>query len=671
MNKVMFGHFSRDSLFTMFAIALVVIAAFALKPAPAYAADADTIILYKNGTAVVQSGGAPQTKAYGEVDKIIGLDSWDSIDKNHIVKLIFEDDVLPVGKSRFFEHLDALELIEGMEHFKTSQITDMAGMFSGCKSLRSLDLSSWDTRNVKGTDRMFQYCLSLEALNLKGFDTSQVTDMDFMFSDCSSLRSIDLASFDTTNVTTMWGMFLDCASLEALDLGYFNTSNVEEMSAIFSGCASLKSLDLSTLSTSNVQQMMWAFQGCQSLTHLDLSDLDTSSLHNMKMMFAECTSLRSIDLSGIDTSRVHGMSGLFFNCKSLKSIDLSGFNTQCVSHLNSMFRNCISLQDCDLSSFRTPTLESTYGMFDGCVSLEEIDLSHFDMSNVNTTKVATNGLEWPLYEIDSWETVTESAKKNMFKDCRSLRKISLPAEDFRGLLPTPSPQYIKRATGMWQNSKGQLFTSTTLPTSRADTYTAQLAIKSEGPGGGAAPSTKPPTTPPAVTMPASLSKASVIVKNRSYTGRKLKPSSVTVKLGGKTLRKNVDYTVSCKGGKKVGSYKVTIKGKGAYRGSKSATFKIVPKGTSLSKLKKARKGFTVIWKKQARETNGYQIRYSTSKSMKGAKTKTAEGRAKSSLKIAKLKGGKKYYVQVRTYKKAGGKTYYSSWSKAKTVRTAK
>lgn len=66
-----------------------------------------------------------------------------------------------------------------------------------------------------------------------------------------------------------------------------------------------------------------------------------------------------------------------------------------------------------------------------------------------------------------------------------------------------------------------------------------------------------------------------------------------------------------------------------------------------------------------------QIRYSTSKSRKGAKAKTAKGRAKSSLKIAKLKGGKKYYVQVRTYKKAGGKTYYSSWSKAKTVRTAK
>ena len=39
--------------------------------------------------------------------------------------------------------------------------------------------------------------------------------------------------------------------------------------------------------------------------------------------------------------------------------------------------------------------------------------------------------------------------------------------------------------------------------------------------------------------------------------------------------------------------------------------------------------------------------------------------------LFRSKGGKKYYVQVRTYKKAAGKTYYSGWSKAKTVRAKK
>ena len=50
---------------------------------------------------------------------------------------------------------------------------------------------------------------------------------------------------------------------------------------------------------------------------------------------------------------------------------------------------------------------------------------------------------------------------------------------------------------------------------------------------------------------------------------------------------------------------------------------------------------------------------------------TSSAGKKCTLKVSKLKGGKKYYVQVRTYKKVSGKTYYSSWSKAKAVKTKK
>ena len=36
-----------------------------------------------------------------------------------------------------------------------------------------------------------------------------------------------------------------------------------------------------------------------------------------------------------------------------------------------------------------------------------------------------------------------------------------------------------------------------------------------------------------------------------------------------------------------------------------------------------------------------------------------------------LKKGKKYYVRVRSYKKASGGNVYSSWSKAKPVKAKK
>ena len=164
----------------------------------------------------------------------------------------------------------------------------------------------------------------------------------------------------------------------------------------------------------------------------------------------------------------------------------------------------------------------------------------------------------------------------------------------------------------------------------------------------------------------------------AYTGKSIKPA-ITVKDGGKTLREGIDYTVSYRNNKNVGTAKVTVTGKGAYTGTKTATFKIVPTGTSVSKLTKAKRAFTVKWKKPSKanlkQTTGYQVRWSTSKKFTKKATKTmtvkatsAAGR-KCTLKVSKLKAKKTYYVQVRTYKKVGGKTYYSSWSKAKAVKT--
>ena len=125
----------------------------------------------------------------------------------------------------------------------------------------------------------------------------------------------------------------------------------------------------------------------------------------------------------------------------------------------------------------------------------------------------------------------------------------------------------------------------------------------------------------------------------------------------------------------VGEYTITITGKGAYTGVTKATYRIDPKGTNLTKLKKAKKGVTVKWKKQSAKMatsriTGYQILLATnSKFTKGKKTVTVKGYAKVSKKVTKLKGGKKYYVKIRTFKTVGRVKYYSAWSKVKTIKT--
>ncbi|MFR8616242.1 MAG: fibronectin type III domain-containing protein [Anaerostipes hadrus] len=50
---------------------------------------------------------------------------------------------------------------------------------------------------------------------------------------------------------------------------------------------------------------------------------------------------------------------------------------------------------------------------------------------------------------------------------------------------------------------------------------------------------------------------------------------------------------------------------------------------------------------------------------KESKTKTISKNKTTSYTIKKLKKKKTYYVRIRTYKKASGKTYYSGWSSVK------
>ena len=163
------------------------------------------------------------------------------------------------------------------------------------------------------------------------------------------------------------------------------------------------------------------------------------------------------------------------------------------------------------------------------------------------------------------------------------------------------------------------------------------------------------------------------IKNKTYTGKSL-TQKITVKNGSTTLTEGTDYTVTYKNNKNVGKATVTITGKGIYTESVSKTFTISPKATTLKKLTSPKsKKLKVTWNKQAAQMSGYQLQYSTSskftaKTTKSVKIKGGKTTAKT---ISKLKGGKKYYVRIRTYKTVSGKTYNSSWSKAKSIKVKK
>lgn len=160
--------------------------------------------------------------------------------------------------------------------------------------------------------------------------------------------------------------------------------------------------------------------------------------------------------------------------------------------------------------------------------------------------------------------------------------------------------------------------------------------------------------------------AKVTVKAATWTGNAVKPT-VTVKLNGKALKKDTDFTATYTNNKKVGKGTVTITGKGSYTGSVKATFKINPAKRTGLKLTAGKKQLTAKWTK-AKDGAGYQIQYGLLKSFKKAKTVTITKNATVKTVLKKLTSGKIYYVRIRGYKKIGTVAYTSAWSKAKSVK---
>jgi hypothetical protein len=114
-----------------------------------------------------------------------------------------------------------------------------------------------------------------------------------------------------------------------------------------------------------------------------------------------------------------------------------------------------------------------------------------------------------------------------------------------------------------------------------------------------------------------------------------------------------------------GVTELVVKEKVSNSVAKTAASKNILKKTAIAKVVAGKKLIIVTWKKvpKAQKIAKYQIRYKE-KSAKKWTTKSVSAKS-ANLTINKLKKGKVYRVQVRSYKTVGGVKYYSAWSAVK------
>ncbi len=274
------------------------------------------------------------------------------------------------------------------DNFDVSYTTSTRGMFYNCTALQTLNLSTFNTINVTTMQSMFRNCRSLSSINFGAtFNTSKVTTMTEMFYNCNSLLELDLSCFDTSQVKSFAWMFL-CTKIKKITFAdNINTSKVTNMQSMFANCSSLTTITnfdkFSFASAVNINSM---FIGCKSLTSIEFNDEPITSVVNLYNMFANCVSLTEIDVSMFNINNATTIYGWFQSCNNLTNVILpkNVVNNKAIS-LYGIFKSCYKLTTIDLSSWTFSNVTSINEMFSNCLKLQEIDLSGLSLPNVTDT----------------------------------------------------------------------------------------------------------------------------------------------------------------------------------------------------------------------------------------------------------------------------------------------
>ena len=464
----------------------------------------------------------------------------------------------------------------------------------------------------------FENCKTLKSIT---FPPSLKEITSQAFHGCSSLTSVVIPEGVTKlGYGYYHGVFEDCTSLTSVQL----PSTLTEIAwATFRNCPSLKTVNIPSGLTTLGDSAFWG----TAITSVELPDGITRV---GEWVFRYCTSLKTVKLSDnvktIDT-------GAFEGCTSLTSINIPKDLTRLDG---STFRGCSSLRSLEFG--------------DAVTSVEGSDFADCPKLNVRVvkgSKVETvcinNDIPFTVYAFSlggcSIEGITEKT--------------------YTGKPIQQDPVITDGSTKLVNGTHYVLEY-----TNNINAGTATVKITGTGNYVGTVEKTFRITPEDISKCRIKLAKTT-LVYNTNYQEPK-----VTVTFNGQVVDPVNNYYVSYSSNRYAGTAWVTVSGKGNFKESKKASFKIVPKAVKLKKLKATSRGFKASWKKNDIQTTGYQLQYSLKKNFKGAKTVTIKNNQTVSKSISRLKAKKTYYVRIRCYYRGSGK-YYSAWSKALRVKTKK
>lgn len=232
-----------------------------------------------------------------------------------------------------------------------------------------------------------------------------------------------------------------------------------------------------------------------------------------------------------------------------------------------------------------------------------------------------------------------------------------PMGNYTGNLKTQTFRIVEGTSPSTNPTTSPTATTTTKPTTTPTKAQTTSATK------------KPTKATPVALKSCSIKMPTAVV----YTGSLLKPKA-TVKYKTKTLSNGIDYSITYRYNKNVGTMMAALVGKGNYTGKVTKSIKINPDKATITsaktkKFKKKRTKITIKAKSKC-GASYYQLQLSKTKSFSSimGRTVVPEKQKNKYIANAKLKKKKAYYIRIRAAKKVSGKTYYGPWSTPKKIK---
>lgn len=127
---------------------------------------------------------------------------WYDDDNIKVTSVLIKNKVFPTKTSYWFLKFKDLKSIKGLDNIDFDKVTSTAGMFSGCSSLTSLDLSSFNMKIVIDTSGMFASCSNLKTIyvNKEKWNLDNVKYSSNMFRDTNSLIGSNGTKYDSNYI---------------------------------------------------------------------------------------------------------------------------------------------------------------------------------------------------------------------------------------------------------------------------------------------------------------------------------------------------------------------------------------------------------------------------------------------------------------------------------------